>query len=979
VISQFGLLTLSPKNQKMCIHYIYCAFILNFVTSISVSVDNVCFLPGRSPKSIFIGGVGWTPYLSQKLFIGQASYLFLLLPSKSIQNRAESTADKNQIRTLLQEGMSKGLYAQLKRDHCRCRYVGDDFIMCEFCYFMLESPNPYMILQSEEEPADDTAQEAHQSTSLDGGMEQATTVSYMDDNPGTSLTYNPITDSSFYNNYTSGVELGEFLSRPVLIKTQTWTEGTPFDTAFFPWTLYFNDTRIRKKLDNFSLLSCNLKVKAMINASPFYYGCAIMAYQPLTTFNPSTIVNVSTYDDDLVPLSQRPHIWLYPQCNQGGEMTLPFFNQRNWLRVQQIGDFNDMGSMTLREVVALQSANSVAGAGVTIQVYAWAEDVRVTAPTVGLALQSREEYILQAKDEYMYTGPVSAPASAVSRATKILGSLPLIGSYMTATSALAGKFATVASWFGFTNTPVISDVMPFKSLAFHSMASSEIGQPMEKLTIDPKNELTVDPKVVGLSSDDEMMITPFIQRESYVKSFPWVATDAIDKIIFAGRVVPEYSAISGIFRQSTPIAHISHMFKFWRGDIIYRFRFICSKYHRGRVRITWDPSGDIIADAVSSSVAFNKIVDITKDADIEIRVPYMQALPWLQTLPNLQTEFYGDSTFPYNRDSRFDNGNITVRVFTSQTSPVASAPIQMIVSIRAADNFEFAAPLDVPQNTSIFSLQSTDELLYDTPSQVSAGNNDSYADENRFLINMGENIKSFRQLLRRHSLVRISDIGADVGSRFKQMRYVRSRFPIAYGYDANGIDSAKGTTVPGSNFPFNYVFTVPFNWLAPCYIGMRGASHWQFNWASPVPIPSLRARRTNETRNASEYKVITTIASGGTSSNTPYQFMQMGTNAGACGQSVTNQQTQTSLAVSVPMYNQYRMETTNLNSRVNGSSVDDSEQDSFRIEATIAPLSNTTQSSGITLHEYHSIGTDFSFHFFLNVPTLLIYNSPAPN
>lgn len=766
--------------------------------------------------------------------------------------------------------------------------------------------------------------------------------------------------------YTPGVELATYLSRPVLILSTTWTEAVPFNLNIFPWKLYFDDLRIRKKIDNYSLFAGNLKLKIMINASPFYYGCAIASYLPNPGFTPSTLANVATYDDDLMPLSQREHLYIYPQTNEGGELTLPFFYEKDYMRIVDANSFDGMGTLTLREIVSLQSANGVAGTGVSIQIYAWAEDVKITAPTVGLAIQSR--------DEYSYNGPISAPASAIAKVASALSNAPIIGRYMRASAAIAGTVSDIAAWFGFTKVPVISDTMPFKNTPFPGLASSEIAGPTEKLVLDPKNELSIDPRIVGLPPTDELMISHICQKESYLTTFDWLSIYAPNTHLFGARVMPEMIRANGVWRNAAPMAHIQHMFQYWRGDIIFRFKFICSKYHSGRVRITWDPEGDIANNTTaltSSTVAFTKIVDITSCTDVEVRVPYMQALPWLKTATTLQTEYFSSAP-SYVRDPELDNGNITLRVFTQQTSPIVAAPVQVMVFVRGADNLEFAAPQDVPTNTTLYDLQSSDELSY--IAQKIDVIPPREPDPNRFMVNMGERIVSLRQLLRRSTLTRISFLSSSTVNSKRLVKFARARFPLYYGYDPSGIDIAKGTLTPANNYLFNYVVTTPFNWLAPCFIGMRGSSEWNYNFEGPDVLGSIRAVRNKEIITTAEYKNTTPVIP--TSSSTISRFTVANVKAGGGGASLTNQLTQTGLSVSLPMYNQYKMESTDPLVRTLGHARDGTTKSSIRVEAWTSPSAIGGNPGSMALHEYHNIGTDFTFLNFQNVPSMRVLALP---
>lgn len=354
------------------------------------------------------------------------------------------------------------------------------------------------------------------------------------------------------------VDLGDFLKRPVQIKEFTWTVGGTLDAAsdsFDPWNLLFAKTSIKKKLDNYYMLRCNLHLKFVINASPFYYGCAIAAYQPLTVFNPAPVVLSAADRLENIPFSQRPHIYLYPANSQGGEMVLPFLYHKNWVDASSASDLTDMGQVILNSFDTLKVAGT-STAPIRITVYAWAEDLEVAGPTVRLAVQG--------KDEYSHEGTVSKPASAIARAAGHLSGIPIIGPFATATSYAAGAISDIASLFGYTDVPVIDDVHAFVPKAYPNLAATDIGHPIEKLTLDAKNELTIDPKIAGADVGDELLISSFVERESYIFTSTWAASDAINTGLFYSRVTPKLQAtesiINGDLIYPVPMSHVSKCF-----------------------------------------------------------------------------------------------------------------------------------------------------------------------------------------------------------------------------------------------------------------------------------------------------------------------------------------------------------------------------------------------------------------------------------
>lgn len=794
-------------------------------------------------------------------------------------------------------------------------------------------------------------------------------LQYVDENAGTMKDFNPIRDNTYYAGYSADASIASFLQRPVLISSTTWDENTDIDFTLDPWHLYFNDTRIKKKIDNYALMSCNLNIKVMINASPFYYGLAYVAYTPLPKFvDPNSIIDVVGSRNGQVPFSQRPHICLYPQSNQGGEMKLPFMYYKNWIRVNSAQEFTDMGQLRVRSFTVLQNANSVSTGGASIQIYAYATDICLAAPTLSLALQT---------DEYEISdGAVSGPASAIARAGRELSTVPVIGPYAMATGFIASKIASVAKYFGFTNVPNLKDVDPFKNTPFHGMASTEISTPIEKLSFDAKNELTIDPRVVGLPPNDELAISAFVGHESWFYTANWDAGDPLDTVLFTTRVVPEILRQTGaVYRYATPMAMLNRYFSHWRGDIIFRIRIICTKFHRGRIRITYDPDGDIVTNVITSTTSFTKIVDISKESDVTIRIPYMQAFAYLRTATgeNSFIENFTTGNTPVTRDPLKDNGQLGIRVFTQQTSAVASAPIQLIMSCWGADNLEFANPSEGPQDFSSFEIQS-DELQYDTPMNLEIAVDKK--DENLNLVHFGEKLVNLRQLMRRSnfylSLGLTSPATNNQSIVYNTFRF--PRLPLAYGYDPNGSFTINKLVGVGTA-PANPVKQSLLASIMKCFVAHRGSMVYHMNLDAPVEaacIEVARAVGSFSTVNANMEAVGSTLPNLLKTS-----YGRILRPSGFQGRTLNNQHTQTGISVHFPMYSSYRFLATDPGNVSNPTKVDGTQEDTFDVIVITKPKFYADVELSSNLDLYYMIGTDFSLHFFLNIPTQVRYNLPT--
>lgn len=786
---------------------------------------------------------------------------------------------------------------------------------------------------------------------------------FKDENAGEALSYNPLIDSTFTNTYTPIADLRTYLQRPVRIYTQSWTVANALRTSIKPWDLYFNDARIKDKIENYGFLQCNLKLKFVVNATPFNYGALLVSYNPLNQYEGAPVTTLVNYDIQCIGLSQRPHLWIYPATNQGGELVLPYINKEDWLDVTSRASFQNMGELIFITPDILRNANSVTNT-IDIQVFAWAEDIRLAGPTLKAALQA---------DEYEYDGVISKPASAISRAAGALGVLPKIGPFATATSMVTGAVAEVASWFGFTNTPVISEVKPYKSMNFHSLASAEISQPVDKLTLDPKNELTIDSRTIGLDGTDELVISSLAQRESFLKSSVWAATDAVDHVIFGSLVNPflyaEQTNASVVYHQSTPLAWMSHMFKYWRGDLIFRFRFIATKYHKGRVMISWDPHKNLTSSIPTPTTNYCRIVDIAEEPDVEIRVNFCQETSY-RIIDNDTSRTYYSDTGAISDPGEADNGCIVMRVLTQQTSPVTAASIQVLTSVRAADNFELANPKGLSQLYSLYTPQSEEIKYGDVQSIDIATGGTVESNDKLSLVYMGETMLSLRQLIRRSSLSRVDLFNADSTARICLMQSKRARFPLYPGFDPNGVDVANDV-IGATTSPYNFVNQHPLNWVRMCFLGSRGSVIWHFNADSPVPVGNFMVSRSMTTRLATDYSNQETFNTTISNDEIVRSLSCIDINDTPAGASLVNQMTQTGLSVLAPMYSRFRMQSNAASENTLGNSRDDSDFDSLEVIATAFPVSDSkADPKYMLLFSYASAGTDYTPVFFLNVPTL---------
>lgn len=816
-------------------------------------------------------------------------------------------------------------------------------------------------------------------------------MQFLDADPGFTAKVESAPDATYNVGATPSISLGDWLSRPQKIFETTITTGTtPVAQSIKPWDLFFSNVAVKQKLENYALLRCKLKVKFVVNAAPSYYGQYLCSYRPLLD-HPLMHATIPGFNDEsLIQHSQRLHVFLRFGQNLGGCLCLPFFSPRNWLRIADKEQFENMGEIVMMPMTELRNTNGAAGS-VTVSVFCWAEEVQVAQTTTSTALQSSlidtSSYYLEG-DEYDNPGYISTPASAIAAVAGRLSDVPIIGPFAKATQISASAVASVAKIFGFSKPPVLNAPMPMKNKPFSSLAMCGGGELVDRLVVDPKQELTVDSRTVGLDGTDELTIESFVTRESYLATATWIDADPTDTLLWNSYVTPNLSYMPvATVEYPTPMDYAAIPFTYWSGDIIYRFQVVATKFHRGRLLIQWDPDRVITADYSDhvNEVA-TQVLDLAVTRDFSFRVPYAAPTGFLQLTDQRGFGVQNYDTAPLLLLRRkFHNGAITLSVLNNLTTLGTDLPIKILISVRAAPNMRYAAPRQLKSNAQFVKPASDGDTFF---AEGLSEPGDTTIDDRSAMegapvsedvtpilplqapidhipdVYFGEQILSFRTLLKRYS--RSYDgtfTGGSTGNRRIRLTSVLPRFPVMRGQDANGM---YGVTVGRANFTQITIFNV----IAACFIGMRGGYRWKLNTCGAHHYDTIRIERSTTNRSVSELNKELNIADSITTSAFSLLTALEATNNQ--GYSLTNGRTQTGVEVELPHYSHTRFHGTNQTNSFKGAVFDKSDVDSMRIVMEMNDPAADAAGSSYTL--YGATGEDFNFFYFINVPPIYYYN-----
>lgn len=828
-------------------------------------------------------------------------------------------------------------------------------------------------------------------------------------------------DSTYNTGMTSDASLATFLSRPIKIFTTQWTPSAQLFDSFNPWKEYFDDFNVLQKLNRFRNLRCNMCLKIMLNGNPFYYGRALLSYNPYRT-NDDVTLNRAFFEEDLVGASQKPHVLLDPCSSQGAEMCIPFIYPENWFDITEANWTSDLGLVTIHDFDVLQHANGGVDP-ISVNVFAWCENVELCIPTAAQVQSGPSDLKL---DEFGYPifeaqaggpkkskskrrmtntntndefksrdGLISKPASAVANAANALSMIPFLAPYAKATSMVATKVGQIAKLFGYSRPNILGDTHVYVPRYAGNMSNTDAPENLVKLSVDSKNELTIDSRVNGMDGADELTIMSIASRESYVTQFDWPELAVTDSHLFSIQVDPMVLRTLSVAPvnevHNTALSFATLPFQFWQGSIKFRFQVVCSEYHRGRLRIVYDPRQN---NDESFNVAYSTVVDITEDRDFEYEVKWTQPRAWqnVRTLNGAAANvLFSTAATPPAVNTDFNNGQLSVYVLNELATPsVSPADIKILVWISAGDDFAVSVPRsELALDESSYFQQQAEWVVYDaqgddailattqdesnTPvdsAPVPTFGSSYIPEDNQYLVYQGERVLSFRDLMRRY-YYHTSYMNNTDGTGYGLRRYFLQDFPKFRGWDPNG--SEVGVNSLAANAPFTYARVPLFQYLAPAFVCRRGAMRVKyilntrpdFVSGTTATISRIDTPGVNQTGYSNIATASTLLDSGAKAI-----FAEaLGTGSGAFVTPIGNNPT---FELELPFYTRGQRFVPARDITWNTG------RDHYGRHSLSSFADFNTTSDSSRWDAYWSVGEDFNLSCFVGAPVMFTYSDPTP-
>lgn len=617
--------------------------------------------------------------------------------------------------------------------------------------------------------------------------------------------------------------VADFLKRDVLLRSALWDGTALAQTHIDPWNIILSNTAVRNKLANYTAMRADLVIRADINGTPSHYGRLLIAYEP---YLPNSGAKPLGTVRDTAHLVQLPHFQLDPTTSEPVLMTLPYINNIDWMDLTSTTG-PQLGVLWLSELNALEMMSDATPTAVRYRIFGHLENVELMGATEVVL----PTYIAQAS-EYSTGGWLSRPLSAVANAAGTLVHFPIIGIYARATEIAAGAASKLAALFGFSKPSYLIEPSKMRTTVFESFAPLVGYDYSTKLSADPKKELSINVGSVGIcgQTEDELSYGFLARKWGYIGSYTWSPSTSPLTALFALAVQPALSpdAVAvGFGVNPTPLALCAAANTYWNGDIEFKIEIVASAFHKGRLRMIYDPQ---VAPAIptNTNVLFSDVVDISYERSICYTIPYQQPNEWCNTNPS--AGWLSASWMNSAHTDTFTNGVIKLFPDNELSSTLSTQGAYINVYIRGGENIQFAHP-----NNNVLSFLTPQSKVSDTPSTggrslcVTLGNR-TVRNESFLTRTMGENNQSLRSLMKRSTRWRRIPIVSDPLEVHRVMRL--PNIPLNFGDFTNAgnndLDSGSGNA--------NYVRNTPVSFLRTCFLGYRGNQRWKILFDNPDDI-----------------------------------------------------------------------------------------------------------------------------------------------
>jgi len=550
-------------------------------------------------------------------------------------------------------------------------------------------------------------------------------------------------DSKFVSSISTpeSTSIISYLERPTVVNQGSLTTGDTGVIYTFTPTQILSSYKVSRIQFIYSM-RFDMKVTLQVNATRFQAGRYILAWIPTsgsTAGSDAENAWIAARRAHLTTITQLPHVEIDLSKETTVTLNVPFTFIWPTVEWSQTGQFlEQLGTFILCPYVPV-----IAGSGTTTCQYTiWGSFQNIKLTTVSV---NQMAPISQKEANAQNIGPISGVLARVSKASTVLGELPIIGTFATQVSWVSDVLARSARVMGWSKpinlaapNRVVRNVNAFSAV-------SDVASTAKPLGVMAENSV-VPHSGISTTSVDEMSIDFIKQQYAYYTTFNWTTSSTSGTVLISIPVTPK-SFVNSWSKGyvCTPVAFLASIFDYFRGGLKFRFKLVKTEFQRGRLVVAFSPTATSSTFTLANSeIVYREIVDISTTSEFEVCVPYLLARPWLVQGGTI--------------------GTLNVFVMNVLEAPSSvSTTIPIIVEVCGDSDFEVAVPADnawEPYSPSTF--QMADPYVVTPCFKLGPTSVDVDVTPHT----MGEKITSLRQLIKRQTGVRPNGWTPAIGNSY---------------------------------------------------------------------------------------------------------------------------------------------------------------------------------------------------------------------
>jgi len=293
------------------------------------------------------------------------------------------------------------------------------------------------------------------------------------------------------------------------------------------------------------------------------------------------------------------------------------------------------------------------------------------------------------------SGVISSGFGQVSGGLSTLSKIPILGNLFTRPAWISSAASNIFKILGFSKPTSQSPACESKLRGQNRMANYNGVDTSHKMALSADNEIETKPGMAGTSAD-EMDMSHILSIPNFWDRFNWDTTQSTDTILWDNFVTPfkvkNYSAtITDRFR-CTHMGYVANTHGYWRGSIVYTFKFVKTKFHSGRLRISFIPfyfNTTISTGTPDVSRTQKVIVDLRESTEVSFTIPYVSSRPWMFCIRPEASWLGANNQLMYNAVT----GIVRVEVLNQLVAANNVFPsVETLVEVNGGPDLTFAAP-----------------------------------------------------------------------------------------------------------------------------------------------------------------------------------------------------------------------------------------------------------------------------------------------